>query len=181
MRIQSLHPHRHAAHKNGRLAMGLRLILAFSPLLLISCQSSSHPDQQLLVPGQDGDHSGAVGGDPLAKDSCEAHLHDIGGTLLLYYSVYKNMPDKLSDLQTVTNMDTPLALTCPVSHKPYNYYPQGLSSQDQERLIVACDPEPSHNGKRWCLLINPIRPGVALSTDVQLIPEVAFRNFVPAQ
>jgi len=110
---------------------------------------------------------------------CAARLQNIGGTLLLYYATHQQMPTRLDDLKPLADMDEPLELSCPVSKKAYLYSPTGLAAVGKDKRIVVYDPEPSHEGRRWCLFMIPAKPGQALAVEVLEVPEGLFRTFLP--
>jgi hypothetical protein len=151
---------------------------------LLGCQPKPPPTQQ-----QSGEYGGA-GLDTSVKtvapetavrnDPCAARLQTIGGALLLYWATNKHMPQNLDELKPFADFDEPIELTCPVSHKPYLYAPNGLAAAGKEKRIVVYDAESSHNGNRWCLFMIPPRPGQALATEVLEVPEGIFHTFTPA-
>jgi hypothetical protein len=113
----------------------------------------------------------------LSTDPCASRLQDIGGTLLLYYSVNRHMPAKLEEIKPLADFDQDLQFTCPLSGKPYGYTPTGLAAVGKEKRIVVYDSEPSHNGKRWCVFMPPPRPGKAMSVEVLEVPEGLFDTY----
>jgi hypothetical protein len=138
-------------------------VLILVALLICGCQSvpSSAPQ---------------AAGEPII-DPCAARLHDIGGAILLYYALHRTMPARLEDVADLADLDAPLQFTCPVSGEPYLYNPKGLAVRGSDKRIIVYDPTPAHGGKRNCLLMPPITPGKALSTDVQSFPESLFKTF----
>jgi len=129
-------------------------------------------------------------------DPCSENLQNISGALWNYYRANHQFPTQLGDLRPYALGSAPLDFICPISHKSYLYYPTGLTCPDQQNQnmlfpqgmvrpdadqeIIACDPAPSHDCSRWCLFMSPIRPGSAMTTQVLLIPELAFRNYHPS-
>jgi hypothetical protein len=113
------------------------------------------------------------------SDPCAERVHNIGGTLLLYYASHQQMPQRLEELKPLADFDQPIELTCPVSGKPYLYAPNGLAAVGKEKRIVVYDAEPSHDGRRWCLFMLPAKPGQALAVEVLEVPEGLFRTFTP--
>jgi hypothetical protein len=110
----------------------------------------------------------------LGIDACENRLQNIEAALLLYYSVNRDLPQKLEDLVYLSSDDLPL--TCPVSNQPYLYFKDGLPIPGSTRKIIVCDPTPAHEGKRWCIAMAPIVQGAALELEPQKLPESVFRN-----
>lgn len=125
------------------------------------------------------------GGEPLtadqavADDPCAMRLHDIAGAIAEYYALYKTLPQRLADVATMADLDGPLNFTCPLSGQPYVYVPQGLRAPGRTKLIIVHDAAPSHDGKRWCIVMTPLRPGAAVSLDVVPLPEPIFRAYQP--
>jgi hypothetical protein len=107
-------------------------------------------------------------------DPCSARLHDIGGAILLYYALNRRMPARLEDVADLADLDAPLNFTCPLSGRPYLYNPKGLAIPGTDKRIIVYDSTPAHDGQRRCLLMPPITPGKAVSTDVQSFPEKVF-------
>jgi hypothetical protein len=141
-------------------------------MLLAGCQSNSaapSSPQPVYNPGGPISSDEAVNSDPDA-----AQLHDISGTLLLYYALNKKMPDQLADLQPLADADSPLKLTSPTSGQPYLYFPNGVLAPDAISHIIVCDPAPNPNHRRWCIVMGPQR-GKTLSLDVTSYPELDFQ------
>jgi hypothetical protein len=110
------------------------------------------------------------------SDPSAQNLYDISGALLLYYAINREMPPTLSDLQTVTDPGS-LHLNDPKSHLPYFYVPDGLAREGENKRIIVCDPTPSDDGKRWCILMPHVAPNAAQSTEVSELPERIFRLY----
>jgi hypothetical protein len=119
-------------------------------------------------------------------DPCATRLQDIITSLYLYYAAYKQLPNKLEDLRTVTGIETDLGFTCPVSGKPYIYNPVGLQAQAGDTLhLILYDATPAHNGCRWGVVMGPTpnRDGrVFYQMDVVKLTSKVFDSFkqVPA-
>lgn len=117
----------------------------------------------------------------VASDPCASRLQDISGALLLYVAINKQLPPHLEDLQSMADVDTQLQFTCPVSGKPYLYIPDGLHAPAQAKEIVVADAEPSHHGKRWCVLMGKLEKGHASAMEVLEIPEATFHTYLPVE
>jgi len=116
-----------------------------------------------------------------ATDRCASRLWDIGGVLLQYYSLNKQLPPRLEDLTPLAEADQPLQFVCPTSGNPYGYAPQGLVREGRHKRIIIFDTTPAHDGKRWCVLMpDDLRPGVSQSVEVVQIPEEVFQLYRPA-
>jgi hypothetical protein len=122
----------------------------------------------------------AVAANP--SDVSAGRLHDIEGMLLMYCALHKRMPARLEDLRPLADADTDLQLTAP-SGQPYLYVPYGLVAKGATLRIVVADPAPSAKGSRWCILVPPvpISSNAPASMEVVAVPEVAFRQYVPAE
>ncbi|KPK83643.1 MAG: hypothetical protein AMJ81_07700 [Phycisphaerae bacterium SM23_33] len=109
----------------------------------------------------------------VGTDPCAERLHDVCGHLLLYYQIHKRLPPTLKQLKSSDVLPLP-PLVCPVSGKPYVYEPQGLLLRGQPGRLVLYDPEPSHSGIRWGILVgtsargDSIIPCVIAVTEEQL-------------
>jgi hypothetical protein len=143
-------------------------------IVLAGCQSTPAgppaPPPQYNVDGPISPDE-AVNSDPDA-----AQLHDISGTILLYYALNKKMPDQLSDLQPLADVDEPLKLISPATGQPYLYFPQGLVAPDTGWRLIVCDPAPNQFGKRWCIFMGTPH-GKSLSLDVHQIREAVFLTY----
>jgi hypothetical protein len=116
-----------------------------------------------------------------ATDRCALRLWDIGGVLLQYFSLNKQLPARLEDLAPLADPGEPLFFVCPLSGKPYGYAPQGLVREGRHKRIIIFDSTPAHDGKRWCVLMpDDLRPGDAQSVEVVPVPEEVFQLYRPA-
>jgi hypothetical protein len=155
--------------------MRSRYLAGFLVLLsaLAGCQSNSTSSGHGVTPPAEE----SANLDPNAEQ-----LHDISGAILLYYAIYKQMPEQLTDLQRLNDVDTPtsgtppLKFTSPDSGLPYLYYPEGLVSPDGMGKIFVCDATPSQSGNRWCIVQGPSN-GRTLSLRVEALPEKVFQAF----
>jgi len=106
-------------------------------------------------------------------DPCADRLHDISGRLLLYYSVRRQLPQRLADLSETSRAET-LQLTCPVSGKPYVYTPEGLVVSGWPGRLIVHDAQPCHTGLCWGILAEAAKPGQPLVLRVTRLPETAI-------
>ena len=121
--------------------------------------------------------------DAVAGDASAARLHDIEGTLLMYYALYHRMPQRLEELKPLADADTDLQLVAP-SGRPYLYVPDGLVAAGTSKRIIVADPAPSlRTASRQCILAPPLpmSPRASLSMEVLAVPEAAFKRYVPAE
>jgi hypothetical protein len=110
-----------------------------------------------------------------AVEPCSEGLHSLCEPLLMYYLLHKNQfPDSIDDIKAITGPDPKYSYVCPVSGKPYVYNAAGLTWPDQPGRVVLYDPEPSHNGNRNAILVQPGAPGEPLITRVVSLPESRF-------
>jgi hypothetical protein len=113
-----------------------------------------------------------------ATDRCASRLWDIGGLLLQYYSLNRQLPPRLEDLVPLADADQ---FVCPTSGNPYGYASQGLVREGRHKRIIVFDSTPAHDGKRWCVLMpDDLRPGYSQSVEVVQIPEEVFQLYRPA-
>lgn len=110
-------------------------------------------------------------------DPCAQRLHDICGHLLYYHLVHNKLPPTLEDLKPTGDLPLPPAV-CPVSGRPYVYNPVGLASPDRRGRLVMYDPQPSHSGMRWAIMVSTPADGTSVTARVILLPE---REFAPAK
>jgi len=106
-------------------------------------------------------------------DPCAARLHDIAGSLLLYYAATGDLPPDLAAIKQAGGEDCP-PLVCPVSKMPYVYNPAGLIITGQPGRLVLYDAAPSHNQMRWGLVVNQTGRGKPLEVRVILLPDNAL-------
>ena len=114
----------------------------------------------------------------VADDPCAARLHEIAGTMLLYYALNKRLPAELDELRAVADFDQALSFTCPASGRPYVYVPSGLRFPGKEERLVLHDAEPSHDGGRWGILAAPPRGKRPAATWAVHLPEDVFAKYV---
>jgi len=169
----------------SRMAVGLLL----SCVALTGCQPVTPQARQQVTPQPLPVSNEGVSFDParptmsadqaVASDPCAARLQDLSGALLFYIAINKQLPAHLEDLQSMADVDTQLQYTCPVSGKPYLYIQGGLHAPAQPKQIVVADAAPSHNGKRWCVLMGKLEKGHASAMEVLEVPESVFRTYLP--
>ncbi len=96
-------------------------------------------------------------GEPsIAIDSVADRLHDISGSILLFYNAYHRLPESLNELCLVTGL-SPRQVNDPATDKPFTYRPQGLGQFPGGGVIVlAAAPQGTENdaGNRWCVVID---------------------------
>lgn len=114
-----------------------------------------------------------------ATDLCAERLQDVEGALLDYYALNHHLPERLDELKSLAGFGTELNFTCPVSKKPYVYTPAGLEAAGRAKRIIVHDAEPVHDGKRWCIMMPPVKPGQQPFMEVLLIEEKDFRAYMP--
>jgi len=117
----------------------------------------------------------------IASDPCASRMHEISGAILSYYAIERHLPATLEEAKKVYDglgdSPLPLELTCPVSHQPYVYVPQGLATPGNDKRIILHDAAPSHTGQRWCAFMALGGGGVAQSVEVLLVPEAIFKGY----
>jgi hypothetical protein len=108
-----------------------------------------------------------------ALDPCASRLHDIAGSLLLYYAAHESLPADLSAVKQAGGEACP-PLDCPVSGKPYLYSPMGLEIPGLPGRVVLYDAAACHEGNKWGLVVNQMGPGKPLQAQVLLLPAGAI-------
>jgi len=108
-----------------------------------------------------------------ALDPCASRLHDIAGSLLLYYAAHESLPADLSAVKQAGGEACP-PLDCPVSGKPYLYSPMGLEIPGLPGRVVLYDAAACHEGNKWGLVVNQMGPGKPLQVQVLLLPAGAI-------
>ena len=116
----------------------------------------------------------AVHRSAVATDACADRMHEILGHVLLYYAAHRKLPPTAEALVAAGGGRVP-PLACPISGKAYVYDPKGLPIAGRKGAVVLYDPEPSHWGMRWGILIEPPAGSPGLSARVILLNE---RNFL---
>ncbi len=117
--------------------------------------------------------NGVVRRPSVRKDPCAERLHNICGHLLLYYSTHRKLPPTLEGLHPTTGLPLP-PLVCPVSEKPYVYDPDGVPIPNFPGRLVVYDPEPTHSGMRWGILVGASAGAPNITARVILVPEKDF-------
>lgn len=110
-------------------------------------------------------------------DACGLNMHDLSSYLLENYAIHHDLPQTLEELRPLVDVDKELPLTCPVSGKPYLYYPEGLVAPGEQRKLLIVDAQPSHNGKRWAIVTMPHEGKTPLGLWVVLLPDASVRQF----
>jgi Spy/CpxP family protein refolding chaperone len=113
--------------------------------------------------------------DQMLGDPAEMRLGDIGEALMMYYSVNKQMPAQLTDVQTATSEQ--LNFISPNSGSEYGYAPGGLVAGNGVKRIYVYDSGPGKDGKRWCLEGIPPAAGAALWMETVDMPEATFKLY----
>jgi hypothetical protein len=108
-----------------------------------------------------------------ALDPCASRLHDIAGSLLLYYAAHESLPPDLSGVKQAGGAACP-PLECPISGKPYLYSPMGLEISGLPGRVVLYDAAACHEGNKWGLVVNQMGPGKPLQAQVLLLPAGAI-------
>jgi len=119
-------------------------------------------------------------GDITTTDPCANRLHDLAGSLLLYYAVKRKLPERAEELEQIGGPAGAGSLVCPVSNQPYVYNPKGVLSPDTKSRLILYDAAPSHAGRRWAIsIVEPKAASDALVAKVVLVPDAAFPRSVP--
>lgn len=116
----------------------------------------------------------------IRSDPCSLRLQQISGALLEYGAIHGRLPEKLSQLNALPDLDEPLTFTCPGSAHPFVYVPSGLVSPTDPRQIVLYDPDMDKAGLRWVICLRRPRPREAAATFVERMPQAVFQTFTPA-
>jgi len=166
------------------------VIVAAASVLLAGCVTQTQrPDQSFAesaLPPRVIENGGAPSapnrsaGQFADVDSCAGRLQDIGGQLVLYYSLYNQLPARLDDLRAAASVGEVSDYACPVSHEPYVYVPGGLVRPGDERRLYLFDASPAHGGMRWGLVFAPKHGRQPPLADVIKIPEPWMKQYVPA-
>ena len=162
-----------------RMATVKFIVLAIAAAILCGCTSSQ--SQERTASRGDAERATAARDDqPLsASDPCAVQLHELCGPLLMYYSLNKRLPQRIDDLRTIAGPDPNVQFNCPHSGKAYVYDPIGISWPNQRGRAVIYDPEPSHAGMRWTVMIEEGPPGTPLVTRVVAFPDSRFTTTTP--
>lgn len=105
-------------------------------------------------------------------DPCADRMHDLCGAFLLYYMAHHDLPPALADLAEV---DKSVALTCPATHRPYEYVREGLNVRGETAKLIVFEPAPCRQGLRCGILCQRAQPGKPLILRVGRLQE---RNIV---
>jgi hypothetical protein len=139
------------------------MILAIALLPLAGCTMPSAAPPATVAPA-------------VYLDPCAEQLHDVCGLFLLYYSAHDKLPQRLDELAEFGTVTVPMV--CPTSHKAYVYdrkgLPVGLPDDGGTGVLVLYDPEPTHTGTRFAILVEPPEHGKPLVARVVQLPEASF-------
>ena len=104
------------------------------------------------------------------KDACAERLHDVCEHLLLYYSTHRKLPPTLDQFKSAAGPTLP-PLVCPASGRPYVYDAEGVAIPGRPGRVVLYDPEASHSGMRWGILVGAPSAGVNMTARVILLAD----------
>jgi hypothetical protein len=171
-------PHR-AASRPGVISRSMKRAVApiLAAALLVGCQPKPQPGTKPADPVSKAQSNSGNGLE--FNDPCAAQMHDISGAMLLCYALNRRLPDHLQDLATFADADQQLVFTCPVSHQPYVYVPEGLASPTSDRRLVLYDAAPVHHHTRWAILMRPAGPGQTPAAWVVQLTEPMLQLYLP--
>jgi hypothetical protein len=165
------------------------LIVIGGVLLAIGCQPAPAPQTrsqpQVIIngaqsvsdpPARPEQIEGAI-----HSDACAERLQEISGALLEYYASYEKLPARLDVLNSLPDLDQPLAFSCPNSDRPFVYVPSGLHSAGDSRQIVLYDPAIDRAGLRWVIRMRRPSAREAAATWVEHVLASSFDIRPPAQ
>lgn len=118
-------------------------------------------------------------------DACAARLQNIEGEFYQYYITNHRFPDRLAELAQYVDFDQVPDYTCPLSHQPYTYLPNGMESPKMPGKLIVFDSAPVHHTvsepARWGIVVRPPsgKRFQTMTMDVVPIPESLFRTFRP--
>ena len=157
-------------------------LIAVASLLLVAagCRPATPPKNPTVT------IRGATGADqatgPIDTDPCAARLQSIIGQLYGYYLANKAFPQRLDELAKYTDFDQVPDYTCPVSHQPYAYAPNGLESVNVSGHLIVYDSTPVHQNSRWAIIVRPPPRGQQTMTmEVIRVSEPLFQTFQPVR
>ena len=151
----------------------MTLMAAALALVLAGCQGSGSAPAGGPAPS-----AGTASGDlPAGLSPCVERLNEIGGQILMFYTMQRRLPADANELKAAAGN---LPLACPDSGQPYVYRPGGLKLPGQPGLLVLYDATPFHNAQRWGLFIVPPRDKQPLIAAPAAINEKAFQAALPA-
>lgn len=113
-------------------------------------------------------------------EACSDNMHDLSGYLLQYYFQHREFPENLADLQSAVDVGRRLSLVCPVSGKPYLYFPSSLVALDENRRLVVVDAEAVHAGGRCAIVATPPEGSQPVALWVIRLDEAMFKRYQTA-
>ena len=121
---------------------------------------------------------------PLDTQASAERLHEIAGSLLLYYVKHQKLPDKLTELTDDAALDCP-PLVSPTSGQAYVYHHPPLPMRARPGALLIHEPAPYGPGSEafdepvhWAMLIDD-RPGQ--TAPVTQVIFVAAREITEAR
>ena len=103
---------------------------------------------------------------PEIDDPCILRLEKVSEQFCLYYNLKRELPETLEDLKKSAGAALP-PLVCPKSGTPYLYSREGLEVPGTDKRVIVYDSEPTHDGKRRVIIMDPLRPARGIVTDVK--------------
>jgi hypothetical protein len=105
------------------------------------------------------------------------HLHDLGGSLLLYYMMHRQLPERLDEVESIAGRPAGID---PATRKPFLYWSDPPKVEGQPGWLVVCQAAATKGASRWALFINndqsangALVTGVRLVSDAMLAPVLA--------
>jgi hypothetical protein len=108
------------------------------------------------------------------SDACATRMHDLCGSLLLYYATRHALPEHVEELREVPGF--PGELACPVSQQPYVYDRGGMPVGNRGARVVLWDASAVHDGMRWGIAIGEGAGNQPVEARVIALPESMFEN-----
>lgn len=144
------------------------IVIGCACIALAGCTQAPKKQTSASQAAKDFPEANATRTAPITPDdACATRLQDLCGPLLLFYGQHHRLPNDLKELADEYDVGD---LTCPVSHLPYIYNPEGLRGNDPKVRIIIYDATPAHSGIRWGIGLVEAQPGVAPVAKVVAVP-----------
>jgi hypothetical protein len=156
------------------------LLTVITLAALVGCQSTPPPAK-----GGGGTSTAAPAPQTLtdaqraATDPCALRMTDVEEAMINFYAINRRLPEQLDELKSYALSGAQLNFTCPVSGRAYVYVPGGLQSAGRPKRILLHDATAAHEGKRWCILLAPLKPGQAAFMEVLPVDDKDFHTYLP--
>ncbi len=120
-----------------------RLVVCILLVGLVGCASTSSPPTPQAQPTPPA----------IEIDSVADRLHDISGSLLLFYHAQRRLPVSLAELSMGTGLSARQLIDL-ATGQPFSYNPAGFGDVAGAGRIIVASAQQDDSEFRWCVVID---------------------------